>query len=209
MIDEMNTDPDMPDLQTVSDSDTSEDSVKFIYTPPPSPCSECEASKHDMNNCMARLTLSSNDYPITLANAKVDNERSTFNAAMHMNAEGDAEGKQTELYDSGASCHMSPYRDHFENYVEIVLKFITAADKQHFQAIGKGDLHIKIPNGHSTTTVLLKDVLHCPEIGLTLILIGKITAAGYKVIFRGSTCKIFDQKDKVIGLIMVKNGLYR
>jgi len=45
--------------------------------------------------------------------------------------------------------------------------------------------------------------------GLTLVSIAKITAAGYKVIFRGTTCKIFDQKDKVIGLIMVKNGLYR
>ena len=31
----------------------------------------------------------------------------------------------------------------------------------------------------------------------------------YKVIFQGSSCKIFDQKDKVIGLIIVKNGLYR
>ena len=104
----------------------------------------------------------------------------TFDAAMLGNVEGDTEGMQTELYDSGASCHMSSYRDHFENYVTIALKSITAADKWHFQAIGKGDL---IPNGHGTTTVLLKDVLHCPDMGLTLVSIGKITAAGYKVIF--------------------------
>ena len=132
----------------------------------------------------------------------------TFDAAMLGNVEGDAEGMQTELYDSGASRHMSPYHDHFENYVTIALKSITAADKWHFQAIGKGDLRIKIPNGHGTTTVLLKDILHCPDMGLTLISIGKITATGYKVIFRGSSCKIFDQKDKVIGLIIVKIGLY-
>ena len=44
--------------------------------------------------------------------------------------------------------------------------------------------------------------------GLTLVSIGKITAAGYKVIFQGLSCKIFDQKDKVIDQIMVKNGLY-
>ena len=60
-----------------------------------------------------------------------------------------------------------------------------------------------------TTTVLLKDVLHCPDMGLTLVSIGKLTTAGYKVLFRGSTCKIFDSKDRVIGQVNMKNRLYR
>ena len=45
--------------------------------------------------------------------------------------------------------------------------------------------------------------------GLTLVSIGKITNAGYKVIFCGTTCIIYDSKDKVIGKISAKNGLYR
>ena len=45
--------------------------------------------------------------------------------------------------------------------------------------------------------------------GLTLVSVGKITAAGYKVIFRGLTCRIYDSKDKVIGQINARNGLYR
>ena len=53
---------------------------------------------------------------------------------------GNIEGIQTELYDSGALHHMLPYQDHFENYIPIIPKPITAADKQYFQAIGKGDL---------------------------------------------------------------------
>ena len=52
------------------------------------------------------------------------------------------------------------------------------------------------------TTVLLKDVLHRPDMGLTLMSIGKITATGYKVIFRGLTCRIYDPKDKIIGQIV-------
>ena len=103
---------------------------------------------------------------------------------------------------------MSPYCDHFEDYVPIAPKSITAADKQYFQAIGKGNLWIRIPNGTSVTTVLLKDILHCPDMGLTLVSVGKITAASYKVIFRGMTCKIYDSKDKVIGQINARNGLY-
>ena len=133
----------------------------------------------------------------------------TFDAAMLVNVKGSVEGIQTELYDSGASRHMSPYRDHFEGYTPIVLKSITAADKHYFQAIGKGNLCIKIPNGSRTMTVLLKDVLHCPDMGLTLVSIGKITSTGYKVMFQGPTCKIFDQNDKLIGQIDAKNGLYR
>ena len=103
---------------------------------------------------------------------------------------------------------MLPYHDHFENYMPIAPKSITTADKRYFQAIGKGDLQIKIPNGLGTTTILLKDVLHCPDMGLTLVSIGKITAAGYKVIFRGPTCRIYNCKDKIIGQINARNGLY-
>ena len=69
---------------------------------------------------------------------------------------------------------MSPYRDHFENYAPITPKSITAADKHHFQAIGKGDLQIKIPNGHSMTTILLKDILHCPDMGRHSSLLEKL-----------------------------------
>ena len=44
--------------------------------------------------------------------------------------------------------------------------------------------------------------------GLTLVSVGKITAAGYQVIFRGATCKIHDSNNKVIGQIITRNGLY-
>ena len=75
---------------------------------------------------------------------------------------------------------MSLYCNHFENYGPIAPKPITAVDKHYFQAIGKGDLHIKIPNRSNQTTILLKDALHCLDMGLMLISIGKITGARYK-----------------------------
>ena len=43
---------------------------------------------------------------------------------------------------------------------------------------------------------------------LTLVSIGKITNAGYKVIFHRTTCIIYNSKDKVMGKISAKNGLY-
>ena len=56
--------------------------------------------------------------------------QTTFDAAMLVNVEGCVDGIQTELYDSGASRHMSPYQDHFKNYVLIAPKPITATDKR-------------------------------------------------------------------------------
>jgi hypothetical protein len=103
---------------------------------------------------------------------------------------------------------MSPYQDHLENYVSITPKSTTVADKKYFLAIGKGDLHIKILNSSSTTTILIKDVLYCPDMGLTLVLIAKITNAGYKVIFQGNTCMIYNSKDKIIGRINAIIRLY-
>lgn len=66
---------------------------------------------------------------------KIDEEEdghTPLDAAMLAN-KGCVEGIQTELYDLGASHHMSPYCDHFENYVSIIPKLIMAADKHHFQ----------------------------------------------------------------------------
>ena len=195
----------IPDSESTSESEISEDLVNFLLTPPNSLCLT-DSEKGSFGDIS--MTLSDEEM-IDLIIDEGEDGLTTFDAAMLVNVGGSVEGIQTELYDSGASCHMSPYRDHFEDYVPIAPKSITTADKRYFQAIGKGNLRIKIPNGTSVTTVLLKDVLHCPDMGLTLVSVGKITAAGYQVIFRGMTCKIHDSNNKVIGQIIAKNGLYR
>jgi len=47
---------------------------------------------------------------------------------------------QSELYDSGASRHMSPFRKQFLTYKQIEARPITAANNKVFHAIGMGDL---------------------------------------------------------------------
>ncbi|KAF9229013.1 hypothetical protein BS17DRAFT_636129, partial [Gyrodon lividus] len=50
------------------------------------------------------------------------------------------------LYDSGATHHMSSYKDQFVNFRPIVPKPITAVDKHTFEAIRKGDMLVYLPN---------------------------------------------------------------
>ncbi|KAF8150857.1 hypothetical protein B0H34DRAFT_665837, partial [Crassisporium funariophilum] len=53
---------------------------------------------------------------------------------------------ESDLYDSGASRHMTPFRHRLLNYTKIPNRPITAADKRVFHAVGKGDLRVKVPN---------------------------------------------------------------
>ena len=117
-------------------------------------------------------------------------------------------GQCMVLFDSGASRHMLSYRDHFLNFKSIVPKAITAADKHTFEAIGKGDLTILIPNGSSTACILLCDVLYAPKMGITLVSIGKLDVAGYAALFCDKWCQIFDSRKKKLGEIPLTSGLY-
>lgn len=118
---------------------------------------------------------------------------------------------ETELFDSGASRHMSPYRHRFINYFPIQKRVLTAADGGTFDAIGKGDMHLTLPNGKTTTKILLKDVLFAPKMGLTLISIGKIDVAGFASLFHKGLLKVFScgKKKTKLAEIPLKNGLYR
>ncbi|CAA7270361.1 unnamed protein product [Cyclocybe aegerita] len=116
---------------------------------------------------------------------------------------------QCELYDSGASCHMTPFCNQLINYVPIDAQPITAADKQVFHAVGKGDLQICIPNGKTTMVMLLRNVLYAPSMGLTIVSISCIAAAGYAALFWSNFCRIFDPKDcRIAHIHITPNGFY-
>ncbi|KAG6329956.1 hypothetical protein ID866_9133 [Astraeus odoratus] len=103
---------------------------------------------------------------------------------------------------------MSSHHDQFVNFCETPPKPITAADKHTFKAIRKGDMYISLPNGKTHTHIFLKDVLYTPKMGLMLVLISKLDAAGYAALFHDSCCKNFDAKKKMLGVIPVNKGLH-
>ena len=124
------------------------------------------------------------DVPIEIVDETVDcgtkPETRTYSMAMLAGIASASPNREIELYDSGASRHMSPYRNNFINFVRIKGRTITAADGQEFMATGLGDMHVELPNGKSTSRILLKDVLYMPSMGATLISISKIAGAGCK-----------------------------
>ena len=226
-MDSTGTDSDsMPDLQSVSDSDSECDSMPDLQSVSDSSEEEEEeynsrgeisrtASPDGLDHPLQHLTdfidsveVSVNKWLSNQEDIEEENITSSFDTAMLANEAG-TPGVETELYDSGASRHMSPYRYKFLNYISIPPKSITAADNGTFQAIGQGDIRISIPNGKSTATILLKGVLYAPKLGLTLVSISKITDAGFATLFRDEYCRIFDKQRKILGVVNKKNGTYR
>ena len=79
---------------------------------------------------------------------------------------------RAELYNSGCTNHISPYRDLFENFQSITPRHFRAANKQTFSTVGKGDIVIDIPNGKGETQIRLQDVLYSAEVRYTLVSVG-------------------------------------
>jgi hypothetical protein len=123
-------------------------------------------------------------------------------------SEGNAEA---ELYDLGASHHISPFQHCFITYQPITPRPISAADNRVFYTIGTGTLQIEVLNGPSKVTlILLWEALHVPDISATVVSIGRIAKAGYTILFDSGTCKIQNKNSKVIGQIPVsQNRLYK
>ncbi|TFK63884.1 hypothetical protein BDN72DRAFT_737567, partial [Pluteus cervinus] len=60
-----------------------------------------------------------------------------------------------ELYDSGTTHHISPYRDDFINFVKTEPRPLTAANKGRFAAVREGDIVVEVPNGTMSSKLSL------------------------------------------------------
>ena len=113
-----------------------------------------------------------------------------------------------DLYDSGASHHMSPHRQDFTSLSETRMT-LNAANQQAFRAVGVGEMVIPVPNGPAEDTrIRLTNVLYAPDIGYNLISVGRIDDAGYTTTFSGGHCVIADDAGNTVGRIPKSGGLY-
>src|SRR6266404_766577 len=116
---------------------------------------------------------------------------------------------KSDLYDSGASRHISPFQEQFLMYQNIPNHPITAANNRTFNAIGKGDIAVDVPHGLTSRRIVLKDALFTPRVQLTIISISCLMESGYEAQFKEGRC-IIKRGGDVIGSVPVsKNGLFK
>ena len=76
-----------------------------------------------------------------------------------------------------------------------MLKPISAANNQTFEAVGKGTLCIKVPNGDAFTALTLNDVLYAPNIAFTLVLLSRADKAGLSTLIEDRELHLIDHTD--------------
>ena len=113
-----------------------------------------------------------------------------------------------EIYDSGCSKHLTPYRDALENFIKIPPKTFQAANKQTMSAVGMGEMMIDVPNGADISQLRLTEVLYSPEVGYTLVSDGRLDEKGFEITFSGGKCSIKGPDGKCVGAVPKTKGLY-
>lgn len=194
----------MPSLRTASNSSVSNE------TSMPDLLSVSDSSSEDGGD-QDRLTevsssASSNDSYSQCGNSDA-NESDMVAAVFTEITEG---RRRIELYDSGTTQHISPFRDQFTTYEEIPRRSLQAANQQEFFAVGSGDMVIDVPDGVDAAKLRLTEVLYSPEVGYTLISVGRLDEAGYSATFGQGECEIRDPDGARVGSVPKNSkGLYR
>ena len=111
----------------------------------------------------------------------------------------------TEIVDSGCSRHLTPFRSDLSNYVEIEPKAFRAANKREMKAVGMGTMTVSVPNGDGVSKLKLNEVLYSPDVGYTLLSVGRLDKAGYTVTFGSGKCAIRGPSGNDIGAIPMTN----
>jgi transposase InsO family protein len=132
-------------------------------------------------------------------------------AAASITAAEAMQGARVELYDTGATRHISPFRSDFKTYSPLTPPILfNTANKQRFQAIGSGSMAIQVPNGGIENEVLLRGVLYAPSVAYTLVSLGTLDAEGYNMLVGGGNLEISDPYGQRVGRIERNaRGLYR
>jgi len=71
---------------------------------------------------------------------------------------------QAELFDSGCTKHITPYRDDLIDFVQTPPKSFRAANKQSFSATGIGKLIVDLPNSTRSSKLELDDVQYSSQV---------------------------------------------
>src|SRR5258707_4297286 len=116
-----------------------------------------------------------------------------------------------ELYDSGATCHISPYRSDFISYAPLTPPvFLNTANQQQFPAIGHGTLAIQVPNGDTETELTLHGALHAPGVSYTLVSLATLDEEGYHAHISAGHLKLISPQGENVGHITRTSGrLYK
>jgi hypothetical protein len=115
------------------------------------------------------------------------------------------------LLDSGASAHMCPNRQWFLNMHPIPTREIKLGDNSVVTAESAGEITLHLPyHTGGTLTLIIRDVLYVPDLGLNLLSCSRLAAGGISSVFHSKGCDLIDlnDKDDIIAKARLVDDLY-
>ena len=126
-------------------------------------------------------------------------------AAVITPAEED-DAPRIELYDSGASRHISLHKTDFSLYIPLSPPlYLNSANQHKFPAIGKGTLVVHVPNNEGESELTLHDALHAPSVSYTLVSLGALDEEGYESRIGGGRLRIISLHGEQVANIARNN----
>ena len=118
---------------------------------------------------------------------------------------------RVELYDSGATRHISPYKSDFTSYSPLSPPiFLNTANQQRFPAVGRGTLVVRVPNGDTESELTLHGALHAPAVSCTLVSVAALDEEGYHARIGAGHLELKSPQGERIGRIPRTQGrLYK
>jgi transposase InsO family protein len=109
---------------------------------------------------------------------------------------------RVELYDSGATRHISPYKSDFTSYAPLSPPiFLNTANQQRFPAVGRGTLTVQVPNAGTESELILHGALHAPAVSYTLVSIAALDEEGYHTHIGAGHLELVSPQGERIGRI--------
>ena len=144
-------------------------------------CFKCNKIGHSHNVCPEHKRIQA-----ALAGIK-EEEEVEENHAFYLALSSELNSnKNTWIIDSGASRHITSFKDKFENFSKCNSKELTIGDNSTHLIKGIGSCSIHLNFG---ITLQLNNVLYVPKIKRNLVSISGLSNQGYKIVF---------QEDKVL-----------
>ena len=121
-------------------------------------------------------------------------------------SEGDVPLRSTSwLIDSACTAHMTFDRSTFVTYKPMKSATVEMGTKAQAVVAGCGDVVVQLNVNGRKMPCKLKDVLHVPEFGYSLLSVPKLTANGFKAEFGNPKCIIKHGSNVVASATLIKN----
>ena len=183
-------------------------------------CYNCHGRGHIARNCRRKgggkegqwPTRERDDEAANAAKTNADTEKGFIALGNNVtSALAAAPGTYVDVFDSGASVHISPYRERFTSFRALEpARPITAANGETFLATGEGEVELRVPNGKGTQLLKLRNVLYSPSVAFALVSIKKADEGGYTTIFEHGECRIVERASNLdVARVPLMDRLYQ